>query len=148
MPRTLELNCLVQGDNLRNAFLVKICSHESVGTLKQAIRKEKEPAFDRVPADTFVLWKISIPVDGPVKQDPRILDLDEDQSLMLTNRLSKLFSDALEEEHIYIVVHALRAGKRRSLYVGLLFMALSSSTHSNPSSGPPSTDHTLSGSRR
>jgi hypothetical protein len=113
MTRTLELNCLVQGDDFRNAFPVKIGSHESVGTLKQAIRKENEHAFRGVDAHNLVLWKVSIAADGLVKQDPRIHDLAEDQSLLPTNRLSKVFSDALEEEHIHIVVRAPSTSEHR-----------------------------------
>jgi hypothetical protein len=109
--RNLEINCLVQGDDLRNIFPVKIGSHESVGTFKQAIRKGKEPALDHVPADTLVLWKVSIPAESLVRQDPRILDLDKDHSLLPTNQLSEVFSDALQEEHIHVVVRAPNHGE-------------------------------------
>jgi hypothetical protein len=109
--RTLELNCLVQGDDLRNAFPVKIGSHESVGTLKQRIRKENEPAFDRVPAHTLVLWNVFIPADGLVKEDPRVHDLDEDQSLSPLDELSEVFSASLPRKHIHIVVRAPPVGE-------------------------------------
>jgi hypothetical protein len=32
---------------------------KTVGNLKKAIRKEKEPAFDHVPPDALKLWKVS-----------------------------------------------------------------------------------------
>jgi hypothetical protein len=107
----LKINCLVQGDNPRSAFTVGIANTENVSALKQAIRKGKEPAFDHVPADTLVLWKVSIPTDSLVNQDPRIRDLDKDHSLLPTNRLSKVFSDALQEEHIHVVVRAPNHGE-------------------------------------
>jgi len=112
MTRTLELNCLVQGDDFRNAFPVKIGSHESVGTLKQRIREEKEHAFKGVDADTLVLWKVSLS-DGLVKQDPRILDLVEDQSLSPLEELSEVFSVSLPRKHIHIVVRAPSTSEHR-----------------------------------
>jgi hypothetical protein len=53
--RILELNCLVQGDDLRNIFPVKIDSTESVGSLKKAIWIEKKHAFQHVDTNTLVL---------------------------------------------------------------------------------------------
>jgi hypothetical protein len=111
MFRTLELNCLVQGDDLRNAFSVEIASTKNVSALKQRIRKEKEPAFDHVPADTLVLWKVSIPADGLAKQNPRVHDLDEDQSLSPLEELSEVFSGSLRRKHIHIVVQAPPVGE-------------------------------------
>ena len=107
--RILELICLVQGDDLRNAFPLKIDSRESVGTLKQAIKK----ACIRLRSYRHPrLWNVSIPADGLLTRDPRILDLAEDQSLLLpTNRLSKIFSDPLGEEDIHVVVRASAVGE-------------------------------------
>jgi len=145
--RTLELNCLVQGDDFRNAFPVKIGSHESVDTLKQRIRKENEHAFTGVDAHNLVLWKVSIAADGLVKQDPRICDLSEDQSLLPTNRLSKVFSDALEEEHIHIVVRAPNTPCEPELFISqscshshriALLPCLLFVVGGNPASSPPS----------
>jgi hypothetical protein len=113
MSRTLELNCLVQGDALRNAFSVEISSTKNVSALQEAIRKKKEPAFDRVPADTLVLWKVSIPADGLAKEDPRVHDLDEDQSLSPLEELSEVFSASLPRKHIHIVVRAPSTSEHR-----------------------------------
>jgi Crinkler effector protein N-terminal domain len=52
----LEINCLVHGEPRSHIFPVKIAGTESVGALKKAIKDEKKPAFDHVPADTLVLW--------------------------------------------------------------------------------------------
>jgi hypothetical protein len=112
---TLQLNCLVQGDNLCNAFSVEIASTKNASALQKAIRKEKEHAFKGVDADTLVLWKVSMPADGPVKQDPRIHDLDEDQSLSLLEELSEVFSALLPRNHIHIVVRAPPVGEYRPL---------------------------------
>jgi hypothetical protein len=56
---TLELNCLVQGVGLRNVFSIEIASTKNVSALKELIKDEKKHAFNRVPADTLVLWKVS-----------------------------------------------------------------------------------------
>jgi hypothetical protein len=40
-------------------FPVKIAPGESVGALKKAIKEEKRPAFDDMPADRLDLWKVS-----------------------------------------------------------------------------------------
>jgi hypothetical protein len=107
----LEINCFVQGDDPRNVSTVVIPKTKNVSALRQAIRKEKEHAFKGFDADTLVLWKVSIPSDSLVEQDPRIIDLDENQSLVPMNRLSKVFSDAPEKDHIHIVVRAPPAGE-------------------------------------
>jgi hypothetical protein len=111
----LELNCLVQGDGPRNAFSIEIESTKNVSALQQVIRKRKEPALDHVPADTLVLWKVSIPATGLVKEDPRIQDLPEDESLLPLSQLSTVFSGTLKEGHIHVVVRAPHAGQSQSV---------------------------------
>jgi hypothetical protein len=60
---TLELNCIVQGDEPTHAFLVKILNTKNVGALKKAIKEEKTHAFEQVDADTLNLWKVgALPV--------------------------------------------------------------------------------------
>jgi hypothetical protein len=66
MSRTLELNCLVQGDDSRRVFQLEIASTKTVSALKDPIKDKKKPAFDHVPADTLVLWKVSIPPTVPL----------------------------------------------------------------------------------
>jgi hypothetical protein len=102
---------LVQGDDLRNIFPVKIDSTESVGVLKDLIKDKKQHAFEHVDANTLVLWKVSIPANGLLNDDPRILGLSEGESLQPAIRLSKVFSDVIEEEHIHVVVRAPPMGK-------------------------------------
>ena len=60
MPDSLlNLNCWVHGDELQNVFPVKIARDETVGALKKAIKEEKKPLFDHIPADSLELWKVS-----------------------------------------------------------------------------------------
>ena len=55
----IELNCWVFGGDSSPVFLVKIAATESVGTLKEAIKDKKKPAFDHLTADSLDLWKVS-----------------------------------------------------------------------------------------
>jgi hypothetical protein len=57
-PLTLELNCIVQGDEPTHAFPVEISNTKNVGALRDAIKDKKKPAFETVPADTLKLWKV------------------------------------------------------------------------------------------
>ena len=59
----LNLNCLVFGDDGNHIFLVKIAKSEIVCALREAIKSKKRPAFDHIPADALVLWKVSVLVD-------------------------------------------------------------------------------------
>jgi hypothetical protein len=105
MSRTLELNCLVLGDDSSNIFPVKIESTESVGTLKDAIKEKKQERFKSVDADSIVLWKVSITDDDGLQQQIEGLNLVEEQSLRRpAARLSKIFSDPVEDEHVHILV--------------------------------------------
>jgi hypothetical protein len=100
----LKLNCFLQGDEAGNIFPVKIAKTESVGTLKEAIKEKKVVAFERVDADTLKLWKVSIPVDDCFKEKVEKLDEREEEVLPSLVRLSTVFSDKLEDEHVHVIV--------------------------------------------
>ena len=55
----LELNCWILGEDVNRVFPVKIQTTESVGALRKAIKEEKKPEFDHVPADSLKLWKVN-----------------------------------------------------------------------------------------
>jgi len=54
---TLELNCLVFGD-IDCLFTVTVANTDWVSKLQKAIRVEKQPELDHVPADALKLWKV------------------------------------------------------------------------------------------
>ena len=54
-PRTLELNCLVLGNEDDPSHLF-ISDTESVSILKEEIWKKMQNAFNGVDANTLVLW--------------------------------------------------------------------------------------------
>jgi hypothetical protein len=61
MPRILELNCWVLGDDPDHVFTVKITGTENVSALKEEIKNKKRPVFDHIPADSLKLWKVGDP---------------------------------------------------------------------------------------
>jgi hypothetical protein len=91
--RLLVLGCLVLGDDPSRIFSIKIAATETVSALRKAIKDEKKPALDHVPADTLVLWKVSIPVDKSFKANISKMDLIEEELLSSLDRLSKVFAN-------------------------------------------------------
>jgi hypothetical protein len=59
-PLTLELNCIVQGDEPTHVFPIKIACTESIGSLKKVIKEENPEAFQNVDACSIGLWQVSI----------------------------------------------------------------------------------------
>ena len=58
-PSTMiRLFCLVQGDEAGQHFPINIAITETVGELREMIKKKKEHAFRGVDADTLNLWKV------------------------------------------------------------------------------------------
>jgi hypothetical protein len=58
-PHTLELNCIVQGDDTDHVFTVNVARTKNVSALRKAIKEENEHAFEQVDAKTLNLWKVS-----------------------------------------------------------------------------------------
>jgi hypothetical protein len=111
MSGTLDLNCLVLGHDASHIFPVEIAERKTVGALRDAIKDKKRPAFDHVPADTLLLWKVSILVNQNLTKNISKLDFIDESSLLPVKRLSKVFSDQPEDEHLHIVVRVPPAGE-------------------------------------
>ena len=111
MSSTLDLNCLVLGHDVGHIFPIEIAKSKTVGALRKAIKDEKRPAFDYVPADALLLWKVSIPVNRSLDENLSKLDFVDEGSLLPVKRLSGVFSDQPEDEHIHIVVRVPSAGE-------------------------------------
>src|ERR1700728_2527824 len=104
--RTLELNCLVLGENPNNIFTVKILDTECVYALKKEIWKKKvKDAFNDVDAKDLFLWKVSFPFGNKLQQ---ILDEFEPVKELLLpipiSEVSTVFHDLPEDEHLHILV--------------------------------------------
>ena len=100
----LNLNCLVLNNDTSHIFPIEIMESKTVGTLRKAIKDEKRPAFDHVPTDALLLWKVSIPVNRNLTENLSKLLFVDEGSLLPVERLSKVFADQPEDEHLHIVV--------------------------------------------
>ena len=58
MPSTLELNCLVLGEDSSHVFSVEILESKNISSLKEAIKDKKNNAFQHADADSLKLWKV------------------------------------------------------------------------------------------
>ena len=101
MHNTLALNCLVSGDNTDHIFTIEIANAKNVSALKDSIKDKKKPAFDHVPADTLVLWKVSLSVDKSLAEI--VKNFDGGEPLSPLDKLSKVFS-VVDETCLHIVV--------------------------------------------
>jgi hypothetical protein len=111
MSSTLDLNCLVLGHDASHIFPIEIAESKTVGALRKAIKDEKEHAFQHVDADNLILWKVSIPVNRSLTENLSTLDFVDEGSLLPVKRLSGVFSDQPEDEHLHIVVRVPSAGE-------------------------------------
>ena len=99
----LKLFCYVRGDNDSNTFVVNIDEDETVADLRKAIKEEKRPQFDDVPADSLSLWKASVLIDRDLKESVEALNLVNGDSLRFNETLSDIFSYGLEKNHVHII---------------------------------------------
>src|SRR6266702_6162715 len=101
-PRLLKLNWLMLGDDpRRHIFPVKIEETESVGDLKDAI---KDKMKHDVVAYTLDLWSVFIDVNDHLEEKINDLNLNSIEPLSPVKKLSRVFSNQLEDEHPHIVV--------------------------------------------
>jgi hypothetical protein len=104
---------LVLGEPRAHIFPVKISPTETIGFLKDAIKEKKQPAFDHVPADTLVLWQVSIPVDDNLEDS--LGNLVDDTALSPVEALSEVFPASPIRKHLHIVVKPPLAGEFQRL---------------------------------
>lgn len=97
----LALNCLVSSDDPDHMFTIEIANTKNVSALKDAIKEKRQPAFDHIPADTLVLWKVSCPVDDGLGENLR--NLAGENPLLPLDKLSKVFSN-VDETDLHIIV--------------------------------------------
>jgi Crinkler effector protein N-terminal domain len=100
---TLQLNCLVFGDDYHNGFIIKIADTETVSVLKEAIKEFKKTLFLNVDADELALWKASFPMDSRLGDNIRKVVL-EDEQLSPLDELSEIFSKSLARKHVHVIV--------------------------------------------
>jgi len=94
----------MRGDHPDHVFEVEIGANKSVAALKDAIKEKKRPYFDHVPADTLMLWKVSIPYDANLEQKVNETESDDDTALRPLLKLSTSFPVRPEEGNVHIMV--------------------------------------------
>jgi Crinkler effector protein N-terminal domain len=64
ITNTLELNCLVLGQESSHIFLIRILENKTVYDLKEVVKDKKRRMFQDVDANDLQLFKVSIPVNN------------------------------------------------------------------------------------
>jgi len=57
MPQTVDLFCLIQGDDIKRQFPVRMGLTDTVTQMKEAIRAKKQ-SIKEIDADILQLWKV------------------------------------------------------------------------------------------
>jgi len=104
MPDELSLNCIVVGDTPDHIFPVKIASTECIGALKDAIKEKRTKFFEQVDATSLRISKVSLPIDENFRSDIEAFCSGKELQHP-TTRISKVFSDLLDEE-VHVLVRA------------------------------------------
>ncbi|KIJ14751.1 hypothetical protein PAXINDRAFT_155885 [Paxillus involutus ATCC 200175] len=103
----ITLNCLVLGGGRKNVFPVKIDKTETVGALRKLIKGEYPITFRDVEAANLVLWQAPESLrcdDNAFKETIKGLDLQDDHSLLPVKRLSQIFPQTPNPDHLHIFV--------------------------------------------
>jgi hypothetical protein len=112
MP-TFNLNCWIFNEDYKSVFPIEIACTKTVGALRNAIKEDQRVAFhhvdqrvafQHVDPRNLDLWKVSVFIDTSLKPNINRLGLQNEEPLLSGTKLSKVFSEELEAEHIHIVV--------------------------------------------
>jgi hypothetical protein len=109
MSLTLELNCLVLGDDPSHVFTIEIVDSKNVSALKKAIKDEKKHAFQHVDADTLNIFRVSFPEDDDLDATLKSFRPEHDpengvHSLSKSmKRLKGVFGGPIDE-HLHVIV--------------------------------------------
>jgi Crinkler effector protein N-terminal domain len=108
MPLALELNCLVLGDDSSHIFTIEIQGTKNISALRKAIKEEKKPIFDHVPADALKLFKVPFPVDDGLDAKLKRFRPEDEGDRRLSSAVERLrdaFDDATDK-HLHVIVLA------------------------------------------
>ena len=84
---------------------------DTVGDLKEAINKKKEPEFDDIASDKLVLFQIAVPDEG---KRVNLGKIDAPTPLIIGSaEISEVFGTAPAKKTIHVIVQRPVAGKRR-----------------------------------
>jgi hypothetical protein len=114
---TLSINCLLLGSDSSEVFEVKILKTEKVSFLKDLIKEKLSPRLNHVAASELTVWKVSLPADT-ITPELTVDDVESCQKLHSVKKISSIFSDALADEHVHILVKA-STGALHKLFLDL-----------------------------
>ena len=95
------------GEPRSRIFTVKIEGTKTVSVLRDAIKEKKRPAFDCIPADNLVLWKVKLDLETglDVLKTIEVESFDQDgDQLQPWRQLLRVFGDVPERGHLHIIV--------------------------------------------
>ncbi|OAX36614.1 hypothetical protein K503DRAFT_784214 [Rhizopogon vinicolor AM-OR11-026] len=95
MSNTFKMNCFVVGSDPKHIFSIEI---------PDGYQRKTKPEFDDIDTNYLDIWKVDLPVDNTLEHNLGSLKLDPGQRLFSVVRLSKLFLDLPETNHLNIVV--------------------------------------------
>ncbi|KAF9431634.1 hypothetical protein BGZ76_011904 [Entomortierella beljakovae] len=58
--RKIHLCCVIDGES--TVFPIELLASDTIGALKKAIKEERRPLLDKIPADKLTLWHVSVPL--------------------------------------------------------------------------------------
>ena len=85
--------------------------NKKVSALKRAIKNEKKPAFDHVPADDLKIFKVSFPVDDSLDAKLKGFNPEDEGDRRPSNameRLKEVFGHPTDR-HLHVIVLPPRA---------------------------------------
>ncbi|KAF9161680.1 hypothetical protein BGX20_002015 [Mortierella sp. AD010] len=102
----VKLFCILDGDI--TAFPCNISSDESVGDLKDAIKKKQSPLLDDIRANDLILWRVFI-ASSPKRQILLSSLIEEKDNTPKeledpTNEISEVFGAAPAKKTIHVIV--------------------------------------------
>ena len=107
----LKLVCYVRNDDYKQTFEVEIDKTKTVAALRKAIKEEMRPRFDDIPADSFLLWNVSVHCNLNLKKEVKELRLVDDDSLHPLKILSDIFSSGLDSRYVHIIIDCPHSGE-------------------------------------
>ncbi|KAF8909283.1 hypothetical protein CPB84DRAFT_1673505 [Gymnopilus junonius] len=98
-----SLNCLVLGDDLKDAFTVKIDKNDNVSTLKCTIKEEKTVMLRNIEASQLCLFAVSIYADDDLGEKVQQATASREPLGPPLLPLSEVFP-GVEKGHLHVIV--------------------------------------------
>ncbi|KAI6026740.1 hypothetical protein BKA83DRAFT_4247357 [Pisolithus microcarpus] len=92
----------ISRDRSSRIFSVNIPNTQSVSTLKNLIKETLSPKLNHVAVTDLTVWKVSLPLDNI----PPEFTVNNVQPLEPLTKISSVFSEALVDGHIHVLVQA------------------------------------------